>query len=415
MGWKNDFTKNAILYGNFLSNAAERHVKYLTEQDARVAIGKILMFINEPENAKYKQAADILMRDFDMNVDRIRDAGIRDFNRGFDKQPNYSPMFRFRHQSDGGFQINAETEELARNSSPGQLFQKVADGFTRPRMEINPEKQQPISLNAFDNWQRAMREEEYNAGLGGYAANVFSALTTTTTEHESVQQMIEERIGANEWQLIKEIYNNSVNDNATLEAEAADKFLGWLTGARSFAYVAFSPASILSQSTSYFLALPYSNRRHMFRSLANFIEMGAQGRAEEFLENVYQKYPELRYSSGDPYLRTISNMRKYGAKKGRIGRIMAKYYNAAYAGTAALDRWTKALVFDIVYNSRKDDGMSEDDAVRMAIRAVQDTQPASNAREMTAFNRSRGLAKAIFFQFMNALAPIYNASPPLGL
>ena len=403
IGWQNEFSRSAILY----SNAAERHVKYLTEQDALNAIGKILTFINEPENAKYKQAADAFMREFDMNADRIREAGIRDFNRGFEKQPNYSPIFRLRHQSSGGFQINTETEEMARNSSLSQLFQKLADGFTRPRIEINTEKQQPISLNAFDNWYKAMKEEEYQAGLGGYAADVFSALTTTTTEHESIQQMIDERSGANEWQLIKDIYNNSINDNAVLEAEASDKIFGWVAKARSFAYVAYNPVSIAAQFTSYFLALPYTNRWHLFRSLANFLEMGAAGRGEEFLQNIYQKYLELEYSSGDPMLRTLNNIYKYG---GDAGRIKAKYIEWAYKGAAFVDRWTKAIVFDAVYNSLKEQWKSENDAIRLAIRAVQDIQPTSNAREMTGFNRSRVSTKAIFSQFMNALAPIYNAA-----
>ena len=80
----------------------------------------------------------------------------------------------------------------------------------------------------------------------------------------------------------------------------------------------------------------------------------------------------------------------------------------AYKGVAELDRITKAIVFDAVYKSRLDDGMSQQDAVRLAIRAVQDTQPASSRREMGDVFRAGGATKFVFMQFMNTLAPIYN-------
>ena len=103
-------------------------------------------------------------------------------------------------------------------------------------------------------------------------------------------------------------------------------------------------------------------------------------------------------------MRTMNNMRKYGNGSSTTSKIV----ELAYKGTAVLDNWTKAVTFDAVYQSRLDEGYSDEEAVRLAVRAVQDTQPASSAREMTAFNRMRGFPKLALFQFMNALAPVFN-------
>ena len=81
---------------------------------------------------------------------------------------------------------------------------------------------------------------------------------------------------------------------------------------------------------------------------------------------------------------------------------------AAYAGVQFMDRVTKAVVFDAAYQSRIDDGMSHDDAVRLAIRACQDTQPASSAKDMPNVFQSGGMSKLMLFQFMNSLAPVFN-------
>lgn len=92
-GMKNEFSHRAILYGNFMSNAAERGTLYLTEDSAMNAINQILAFINQPENERYRQATEIIMQDFAENFDRINEAQLRHFNRGIERQEAYSPIY----------------------------------------------------------------------------------------------------------------------------------------------------------------------------------------------------------------------------------------------------------------------------------------------------------------------------------
>ena len=395
---KNDYSREAVIFGNFVGEKKA----YPTLEKGMEAINQILELINQPENSRYKQATDIIMQDFSDNFDYINDALIRNFNRGMEQQDFYTPIFRLVHQGSGGLLIEENSDSILANSSPEQLLAKVADGFTQSRVKIAPENQQPINLNLVDNWYKAMQIQEFNAALAGPAALMRHALLGKGGQHDSIQSMIKQRYGAHAWQILRGIFNNSISDANSLEMDSASKIASKLMQARSFAFVAFSPVSALSQTSSLALALPYSNRGHLFRSLVKFFEMGTTGRYEQFMESVYENYPELRFSGGDFYTRQLMQAKQYTSP------YMSKYLSAAYAGVQFFDRVTKAVVFDAVYQSRLEEGLSHEDAVRLAIRACQDTQPASAAHEMANIFQTDSMTKLMFLQFMNALAPVFN-------
>lgn len=402
---QNKNARDAVVYGNFMSNLASPNTVYLTEEAALRAINTILEEINKPENQRFRQAAQILMQDFDMNFDRINDKLIQSRNEGMDREPNYFPMHRLRHRTAGGFTIDAETEQVMQADKAGKLFQRAVDGFTNHRMKLSKEMQQPIDLNAFNVWSKQVNQEEFLAALDEWGGDVSSALTTAGGEYGSLQNLILERAGNPAWHIIKTIFNNTVTDDAYAEAEAADKIFGWFTRSRSFYAVAYNIGSALSQFSSYFLALPLTNKLHLFRSLARGIGMAISGRGSQFLENIYRMHPELRYSAGDPILRQIQNARRF-----KNFTKLGKAVEWSYKGVQVIDNWTKCLVFDAVYQSRISDGMTHEQAVQEAIHAVQDTQPASTSREQADFMRSRGATKFFLFQFMNALVPVFNVA-----
>ena len=399
-GMQNPYSADAILFGNLVGEK-EHHIYRMVSQ-GREAIRQLQELINQPENQHYKQAVDIILQDFEDNFPYIQEKLITNFNRGMEQQDNYSPIFRLVHQSSGGLLIEENSESILADSSPEQLLAKVADGFTMSRVKIKPGNQQPISLNFIDNWYRAMQIQEYNAALAGPAALLIHALLGKDAHGNTIQSMIKARYGAHAWSILRNIFNSSITDIDVLESDAAEKLASYLMQARSFAFVAFSPSSILSQFFSYALALSYSNRGHFFRSLFKAVEMGITGRGEQFMESVYEKYPSLRNSGGDPYVRQAMQAKKYTSP------IRAKYFEWAYKGVQWMDRATKAIVFDIVYESQLDNGASYDDAVRLAIRAVEDTQPASSAREMADVFKTKGMGKLMLLQFMNALSPVFN-------
>ena len=165
-GMKNEKSRKAIIWGNFVQNmidGGDRKI-YNTLEEGMTAINKILDFVNN--NPDYRAAADLILKDFDENFDRINRARIEAFNKGMEKEENYTPMLRLRHQSNAGL-IDAETEQLAQAGNNQALLQKIEDGFTISRENISEAMQQPINLHIFSNWLRGMHDQEYLAALGG--------------------------------------------------------------------------------------------------------------------------------------------------------------------------------------------------------------------------------------------------------
>lgn len=400
-GMKNEKSAKAILWGNFVNNFVAQNKLYNTEEEGMNAINKILNFINQDENKAYKKVGDLIIQDFENNYDRTNEAMIEHFNKGMNKEEFYTPIVRLQHQSPQGVIINEETEQIGAEGDSNALLNKVQNGFTISRENISEQRQPPIDLHIFKNWFRAVRDQEYMIALGGYASDVASALLSKNENGKSVAEQIKSKLGMPYWKTLTSIFNDSITDRTVLEENALEGFLGFLVKARSVAYIAWNPVSWLTQTSSYFLALPYAGPKHLFRSLSDAVTMANQGRWEEFLERVYQKSPELRVTGGDP---VINSMRQNASSS-----YYGKFIDLGFGGVTALDNWTKAIVFDAVYQSKLEEGYSDKDAVRLANRAVHDTQPASTNRETARIFRNGNKSTRLFFlQFMNALAPLYN-------
>ena len=327
---------------------------------------------------------------------------------GMNQQDHYLPMFRLRHQTSGGFSIDPETEKIMAQGNSSTLMKRVEHGFTYSRQKINSDKQEPIMLDIMQAWYLGMVQQETNAALGRYAADLLGAMTQKGGEFGSVQEMIKSRVGMSAWNILRNIYNNSISDKGELENFAYNKLANFLIRNRSYAYVAFSPVTALKQTGSYFLAIPHKHHGHIYRTLWKALDMGLHGQANQFLEETYQLYPELRFAGGDPFIASIRQEQQFNpehAARNAVSRFSQKY---AYAATGFLDKMTKAIVFQSAYQGFIENGIEQQQAITQAIRVVTDIQPASSSREMTDFNRPHGAIKLMFTQFMNSLAPVFN-------
>lgn len=434
LGMKNKKHRDAILYGNFVVNSTDNLKPYTNEQDALRAIGKIIQAVND--NPRMKAIADWIVSDFNQHFDRIQQANIDNFNKGMNREDNYSPMFRLQHQSGQG--VNSfEIEAMTINANNPQTLQDVADNFLFERKNLSPEQQQPVNLKLISVWFDAMHMQEFNAALGGYAADIRSALLQQG-EGTSVQQSIKERLGNLDWNTLIDIYNNSINDNLHKDMSTADKIASVLVRARSAAYVPFNPGTALSQFSSFVTAMHYDYAgRYMLRSLwkamqdaPRFLQRVAQlgfkqawKQTGQFRESVYEKSPELRYTAGDPIdkefslsleRRPLESSNKYlnSVLQTQPVRTAANFIRRGlawgYGAVQFIDNWTKSIVFDAVYDKNIDRGLPHEEAVRLADRAVRDTQPASTNREKAQFSRGGAVQQLFFSQFMNALMPLFN-------
>ena len=231
-------------------------------------------------------------------------------------------------------------------------------------------------------------------------------------QNGSIREIIERNLGTPYWDTLASIFNDSIDDNVSKENKWFDKIAGHFVKARSIAHIPGHLATKLAQTGSYIPGIAFTGHGHLFRSLGRFIEMGAQGRMNDFLEAVYQKAPELRRTGGDlidrdtaQWLRTARVKNKYIRKaQGQTNRII----DWLYGGYRTLDNWTKSVLFDAVYRTRIQDGYSEEEAIKYANRAVHESQPASTHREAARMFRQGSTIQLAFTQFMGALAPQFN-------
>ena len=425
LGMQNPQHRKAILWGNFVSNALNQNKLYATEEEGLNAIGQILAFINRPENEPYRLAAELIRDDFDANFDRLREAQIRDFNRDLNKEENYTPMYRLAHVTAQGL-IDTETEDLARTGDHSALMQRVADNFTISRKNLGNDKQAPVSLELWQNWARAVNEQEFQISLGRYAADIMSALFSVG-EQGTLADLIKKRLGQHTWDTLRSIFNDSIHDVNVFEADAASRIAKWLVSARSFAHIGYNPVTAITQTASYlagirdasaknlFKAL-WKGKDHLFRTISKVFKLVDEGQADAFMESVFEKFPQLRDSRGDPHIKALQQ---------RSYESATEYENAAARGAARttrtiqrhgydavvyFDQITKCMVFDAAYETAIERGMTVQEAITYGRRAVQDTQPASFAHEQARFTRGHGVSKLFFSQFMNALVPIFNMS-----
>ncbi len=394
---RNEKNYQAILWGNFIKNSADSFKPYTTLEQAEAAINQLMQSL--PDN--YKQAAELFAQDFSDNFDRIQQAQIDNFNRELNREDDYFPMFRLRHQSNQGL-IDTETENLAGQGNQTEIMRKVADHFTNPRQAINPDSQQPILLDILSAWSKAVHMQEYNTALAGYASDLASALLLKG-DNGSVQDLIKQRVGLSAWNTLKDIFNDSIDDNIIKEMNAVDTIADWFARARSVAYVPFSPSTALAQFSSIFAAVGYGYSRHLLRSIAHAISDG-----NNFLEHVYQLAPELRVTGGDEIDRAMSNALQNFSSSARAVNFISNAIAKGYIPSSMFDRWTKSIVFDAVYNGELEKGKSQEQAINTANRIVAETQPASTHRQQSRFMRRGGVSRLFFSQFMGSLVPLFN-------
>ncbi len=423
LGMQNPLHREAIIWGNFVNNALNQNKKYATEEQGMNAINQILAFINSPENKRYRLAAELVKNDFDANFDRLRETQIRDFNRDLNREENYSPMYRLAHVTAQGL-IDAETENLARTGDHSALMQKVTDNFTISRKKLGKDKQAPVSLDLWRNWTRAVQEQEYQINMGRYAADVMSALFSVG-EQGTLADLIKKRVGQPAWDTLRSIFNDSIHDHNVLESDAASKVAQWLIAARSFAYVGFDPITAITQTSSLLAGIRdasaknlfnavWKGKNHLFRTIFKAMHMADTGQADAFMESVFEKCPELRFSGGDPETRALQQRTYEQASEynHNVTRALARgsrtIQRHAYDGVMFFDQLTKCMVFDAAYQTAIEKGMTEQEAITYGRRAVQDTQPASHVSEQARFTKGYGVSKLFFSQFMNALVPIFN-------
>jgi hypothetical protein len=394
LGMKNPDNAKAIIYGNLVNGNGQGPVMSVEQAEATVRefIGML-----SPEQ---KQAAELILQDFEDNFDRVNNGLVNNFNKGMDHVDNYSPIRRLEHQTRQGL-VDLETaEDIKKGDNNAPIIQQVEKGFMTERQDISEAKQRPINLDVWSNWMDAIRSEETAVALGGLGRTITSALLSEGEEGRSVASMVKDRFGKTVWGTASAFYRDAFTDRQQVASDVLSGMSSWYMRARSVAGVCWNGGVWLIQTTSYPLFLAYHGTINgpvsMFSSLAKFI-----AHPKEFLENVYELNPQLRHTGGFAELNALRQSPNWGMEQWQ--RVL----DMGYDPIILFDRWTKSIGWYSVYEASKRQGMSEEAAIHKADRAVRITQPASYGRDQARLWRQGGFLKMVM-QFTSATAAHFN-------
>ncbi|MBQ9565181.1 MAG: zeta toxin family protein [Synergistaceae bacterium] len=365
-GMKNEKSRAAILYGNFgafgeeAGSMAARCVEALTEKE--------------------RAFADDIIKEYELNFDRINDALIDVYNRGMAHEENYTPMKRLEYSTKDGLMSPDAAEALMNGQAAAGGMMRVEKGFMNSRAEIGNENQAAIDLGLFSIWNSQVDVQEHAAAFGGLIRDMRRILMgRTKAQPVSVQKAVKEVHGDAAWKNVKNYFNILARDNRQIADDVLNTSANWLARNMSKVYLCANLGTAAKQFSSFPRFLPYSGAGHLLSAIGQFT---TRGRA--FLEEVYALDPQLQNRQGNLLLNEMMEAE---------GGTYAKVINMGMAPIGWVDRAASAIGWKAVYDANIAKGLSQQDAIKAAQRAVTLTQPTTLRKDAPRVYQGSGLAR----------------------
>ena len=367
IGMRNDKKGRAILYGN-LKNTSD------PEGTAAYLIGLL--------SEDHKKAAELVVEDHNRNVDRIEAGLIDAFQKGMDRETDYTSIHRLEHLSSMGL-IDAESAEaLTDGMADAGVLRRVEDGFMKKRVEIKDENQTPVKLGLFSNWHEDVSRHEHAAAMATTARDIAGALLMRNpVDGQTIGRMVKERFGDEAWRTLVDFVNTNVTDDARLAHSLLDKMSNTLMKNMVIAYLAGNLGTALKQTTSIPRFLITAGPHRILVSIAQFLTQGPK-----FLENVYELDPQMRNRMGSPILTMLRQDPRWGK------RMYQRGLDWMLAPIAMMDRWVAAIGWKATYDANLK-RLGHEGAVREAQRAVRLTQQPASAKDAARMWRQNGFVR----------------------
>ena len=367
MGLRNEKKAQAILNGNFKNSA-----------DPSGDTAYLISLLSE----EHKRAAELVAEDHNRNVDRIEAGMIAAYQKGMERETDYTSIHRLERVSSMGL-IDAESDEALMNGlSNADVLRRVEDGFMKKRVEMKAENQTPIHLGLWENWHSDVARHEHAAAMAATARNLAGALLTRDPRSgKTLGRMIKERFGDEAWHTLVSFFNDDVMDDTRLAHNVLDGLCSFMAKNMSIAYLAGNLATVLKQTTSIPRFLITAGPHRILVALGDFLIRGPK-----FLEEVYAMDPQLRERNGSPLLAMIREDPQWGK------RMVQRGLDWLLEPISMVDRWVAAIGWKATYDANVKT-LGREAAVREAQRAIRLTQQPANAREAARMWRQNGFVR----------------------
>jgi hypothetical protein len=331
-----------------------------------------------------KQAAELVVQDHDRNADRVERAFIEAFNRGFEREENYTSIHRIEHGSSQGMIDADSAEALVNGMADAGVTRRVEEGFTKSRVVMKDENQTAIKLGLFSNWHSDVSVHEHAAAFASFARETVGALMAhDPIQKNTIGRMIKERFGDEAWDTLVSFFNVAVQDDARIAHSVLDAAAGFFARNMSVSYLAGNLATVLKQTTSIPRFLVTAGPLRILANIGKFLTS-----PQRFLNEVYEMDTQMRDRAGNAMLQALRQDPRWGR------RGYQRMIQTMMEPISMMDRWVAAIGWRATYDANLEN-LGKEGAIREAQRAVALTQQTAHAKDAPSIWRQNGYVRLV--------------------
>lgn len=386
---KNEQSRDALIYGNFIGT--DRYTESELEGLEEKALNQINQFISKLDD-KYIKWGDYLLKDFDDNYNRLREAYILDKNEDLGHVENYFTIVRAERRGDDGKSLHDILKEESKTRT------KYANkDMTKSRVEIANHHQTPIKLGATAIWTNQVEKQEH------YISH-FQILKDMNYITENIKDVAKVTYGNSATKWLGKFVEDVSKPDLFKNHDDITTFQTLLRNNMAVSYLAFNLMTIAKQMPSFLYYSYNTNPVDMMASAVDFISHPVKT-----MEFVDSNSPQMKSRAIN---RFTEEMKQDDSRKSV--QAVKKVGQVGMLGITYVDKGVTALGWNAIYKThykKLSQIMSHEKAHKEACKeadtTIMNTQPSARAKDLPALYRSESAVKW-FLMFSNQLNKIYN-------
>lgn len=406
LGFRDENSRQALLYGNFFSEDEKKKYREIARSGAdgeAVAYQEIEAKAELKFNAIYAAIEaklddsdlalldDVFEKDGQETAPRLAQVVADVTNQAMLVIEHYFPILR---KSVTNEPIDAYVAGDVLDRTPGTR-RPPKNGFTKDRITIRPWNQGETNMDLLGTWLKSIEYQEHYIAYAQYGKELDAVYLDKT-----VQEQIKGVFGSRGVDYIKEYVAEIKNPGEMRVRKWQDEAVRSLRGNLGAAYLGFRVSSVLKQVvTSPWPALPYAGA-------GLFVE------ATKMMANpakYIKETEELSIVLKNRQFSLINEALKNANAKTKLGKIAKNVEALGMAGLEWADRCSVAIGWRAIYNKALEEFKGDHQkAMEKADDIILMTQPTSRGVDLAPVYRDKNPYVQAIFQFTQALNVVYQ-------
>jgi uncharacterized coiled-coil protein SlyX len=406
LGFRDEYSRQALLYGNFFSEDEKKHYREIArqseegkefayqemEEKAGVKFAALIQAINEKlDESDWALLDDVFEKDSQAAGQRLAEVVADVENKEMVQVEHYFPILR-KGVTDQPVDVQIAGDALDRVSG---LRRPPKNGFTKERIGISPWNQGETQMDLLGTWLKSIEGQEHYMAFAKYGRELDAVYLD-----RAVLEKVKNTFGAKGAEYLKEYLTEVKNPTEASNRKWHDEALQMLRGNLGAAYLGYRVSSVMKQLvTSPWPALPYAGPG-LFVEAAKMITNPIKYVAET--ESLSTVLKNRSFS-------IVAEAIKHADAKTKLGQFTKNVQEMGMKGLEWADRSSVAIGWRAIYNKALEefDG-DHQKAMEKADDIILMTQPASRSVDLAPAYRNKDPYRQAILQFTQALNVVYQ-------